>query len=77
MHSPHFDRLAGVRRNRRFRNIATGFAIASFFFLALFGIDPMVSATPPQIPLLLILGGLLIVSASIATYFHLRFLTRE
>jgi hypothetical protein len=77
LHSPHFDRLAGVRRNRRYRNIAMGIAIASLFFLAIFGIDPIVSASPPKIGVLAVLAALLIVSSSIATYFHLRFLTRE
>jgi hypothetical protein len=69
--------LAGVRRNRRFRNLWMGLAITSFFFIAIFGIDPMVSSTPPKVALLAVLGGLLVVSASFAIYFHMRFLTRE
>ncbi len=77
MHSPHFDRLAGVRRNRRLRNVAMSFAIACLFFVVILVVDPIVSGTAPHITAIIILSGLLVISASIATYFHLRFLTRE
>ena len=77
MHSSHFDRLAGVRRNRRLRNFWMGIAIASTFFLVIVGVDPIVSATKPNVELIIILAGLMIVSTSIATFYHLRFLSRE
>jgi hypothetical protein len=77
VHSPHFDRLAGVRRNRRWRNTSMAAAIASFFFLVILSVDPLVSDTPPKLGFIVIFAVLLVIFASIATYFHLRFLTRE
>ena len=77
MHYSHFDRLAGVRRNRRLRNFWLGMAITSLFVLILAGVDPIVSSTPPKIGLLVVMGVLLAVSVSITAYFHTRLLTRE
>jgi len=77
VHSPHFDRLAGWRRNRRLRNFWTIVGAVSFFFLILLSIDPLFSGASPKFGLILVFGGVLVISASAATYFHLRFLTRE
>jgi hypothetical protein len=72
-----FDRLAGTRRNKRWRN-ACGIGAAAFFFLAaILILDPIVSGTPAHVGWLLLLGLVCIVLVSFATYFHMRFLTRE
>jgi hypothetical protein len=77
VHSPHFDRLAGVRRNRRLRNFWMIAGVASLFFVILLSVDPLFSGAKPKLGLILVCGGALVISASAATYFHLRFLTRE
>ena len=77
MTSSPFDRLAGPKRNRRMRN-AFGITAAIALFLAvIFILDPMVSGTRIHFTSLFILGLLFVISFSFATYFHLRFLTRE
>jgi hypothetical protein len=72
-----FDRLAGVRRNRRLRNTWLIIAGFSLFVGVILILDPMVSGTPAQLGPMAGFGGLFVVSFSIAVYFHLRFLSRE
>lgn len=72
-----FDRLAGVRRNRRLRNAATAAAGLSFIVAVVLILDPIVAGTAIHIGPVLGVAMFFVASLSIAIYFHMRFLTRE
>jgi hypothetical protein len=72
-----FDRLAGVRRNRRLRNIWMTLAGVSFFIGIILVLDPLFSGSPAQLGPMAGFGALFVVSLSMTLYFHLRFLSRE
>jgi arginine exporter protein ArgO len=77
MNNSNFNRLAGLRRNRTLRNvclIASGF---SLLFVAVVGLDAVVSGSPLKLGYLFVFGVVFIVSSSFAAYYHLRFMSRE
>lgn len=72
-----FDRLAGVRRNRRFRNVSAAVSGLSFILTIVLLLDPVFSGTPFHFGPIIGAGALFVGALSVATYFHMRFLTRE
>jgi arginine exporter protein ArgO len=77
MNKSNFDRLAGVRRNRRLRNVCVIVAVISLFVAVVAGLDSLVSDTPFKVGYVFVFGVLFIVSASFAAYYHLRLMSRE
>ncbi|MBU0509281.1 hypothetical protein KKH27_10640 [bacterium] len=77
MSNSHFDRLAGLRRNRRLRNICAGVAGGCFMLAVILWLDPMVSGSAPNDGWALGFVALFLIFAAAALYFHMRFLTRE
>jgi hypothetical protein len=75
--NPRFDRLAGVRRNRKMRNISAALACLALFLGVILALDPIVSGTPFHPTPVIIVGAVFVVFFSSATYFHMRFLSRE
>lgn len=75
-HSP-FDRLAGLRRNRRLRGICLAISGASFLLALLLWLDPLVSGSEPHDGWVLFFGALFLIFFAAMLYFHMRFLTRE
>ncbi|MDD5088923.1 MAG: hypothetical protein PHI18_09030 [bacterium] len=73
----HFDRLAGLQRNKRLRNICLAASGASFLLTLLLWLDPMVSGSQPHDGWVLLFGALFLISFAAMLYFHMRFLTRE
>jgi hypothetical protein len=77
MKNPRFDRLANWRRNRRLRNITAAIAGIAFFTALLLGLDPVVSGEPFRLQPVIVFGLVFFIAASVALYYHMRFLTRE
>jgi len=73
----HFDRLAGLRRNKRLRNVCLAASGASFLLALLLWLDPMVSGAESHDGWVLLFGALFLISFAAMLYFHMRFLTRE
>jgi hypothetical protein len=77
MDHTNFDRLAGLRRNRKWRNLSSLAAGLSLLLAVVVGLDSVVSESPLKLGYLLVFGVLFIVSSSFAAYYHLRFMSRE
>jgi hypothetical protein len=72
-----FDRLASSRRNRRLRNYWLAVAAVSLFIGAIMALDPLFSGAPIREGWIISIGLSFVISASVGTYFHLKFQTRE
>jgi hypothetical protein len=72
-----FDRLAGVRRNRRLRNFWMAVSGGLLLIGTVAVLDPVVSGGVFQWSRTAAFGSLFIVSIGIMVYYHLRFLSRE
>jgi hypothetical protein len=72
-----FDRLAGARRNKKYRNITMTVGISSGFLAVLFALDPLMSGQPMLIAPFLGLTLVCFVALGLALYFHLKFVSRD
>jgi hypothetical protein len=77
MNNSNFDRLAGLRRNRRLRNVCLIAAIVSLLLAVVVGLDSVVSESQLRLGYFFVFGVGFIVSASFAAYYHLRFMSRD
>ena len=75
--SANFDRWANARRNKRLRNFCLAGMGFSMLIAAVIVLDSLVTNTPLNLGRLFIFGVLFVVSFSFATYYHLRFMSRE
>jgi len=72
-----FDRLAGLRRNRKWRNVCSFVAGLSFLLVVVVGLDAVISGSPLKLGYLFVSGVVFIVSSSFAAYYHVRFMSRD
>lgn len=77
MANSRFDRLAGVRRNRRLRNWWSGVSGLCLFVSVILALDPLVSGSEFRLAPVLIFSALFVASLAATIYFHMRFLSRE
>lgn len=77
MDNTNFDRLAGLRRNRKWRNLCSLAAGFSLLLVVVVGLDAVVSQSPLKLGYLFVFGVLFIVSSSFAAHYHLRFMSRD
>ncbi|RPH93434.1 hypothetical protein EHM69_10285 [candidate division KSB1 bacterium] len=77
MSNSRFDRLAGVRYNRRLRGVCLAASAISLFLLIVTALDGMVTGGPVKLDWILIFGIAFIISFAFAAYYHMRFLSRE
>jgi hypothetical protein len=72
-----FDRLAGARRNKKYRNFALTVGITCGFLAAMFALDPVMSGQPLKLLPFLGLTLICFVAIGLSLYFHLKFVSRD